>query len=382
MEHINDSRRQRSFYSLPEVSEDVQGSLNDKQYSGTTSQISTPRPTSPVNRPSVVEPPQPHLSNSLRHYPSMSAMTAMPFDSRMDFGAARDSYAWPGLDPNAHFLDNNFCSMGPSSDGDFTSSSVYSRSITSSPPHPILTAEQRELKRQRDMARRNSKTSIRSHRAMSDYRASQSPSLPMHEYNAGPSMAVYTSPQPQLLLLPEPVTALPGVSTYMSSAYTASPPLSEQQSAMFPTSYDYLGIGYNSGYTSSSSSLPNAHSHATFTSQYRPPTSTQDHPGLMYPAPSSMVQIGEGSLMPATGSTASEPGHVRVVQTRPKPQCWEHGCNGRQFSTFSNLLRHQREKSGQASKSSCPNCGAEFTRTTARNGHLLHDKCKERKNSA
>lgn len=79
---------------------------------------------------------------------------------------------------------------------------------------------------------------------------------------------------------------------------------------------------------------------------------------------------------------SSETGdHVRVVHSRPKPQCWEHGCNGRQFSTFSNLLRHQREKSGAAQKSSCPNCGAEFTRTTARNGHMAHDKCKSRRNS-
>jgi len=72
---------------------------------------------------------------------------------------------------------------------------------------------------------------------------------------------------------------------------------------------------------------------------------------------------------------------VRVVGTRPKPRCWEHGCNGRQFSTFSNLLRHQREKSGTAVKSYCPRCGAEFTRTTARNGHMAHEKCKGRSNS-
>ena len=77
-------------------------------------------------------------------------------------------------------------------------------------------------------------------------------------------------------------------------------------------------------------------------------------------------------------SNSQEGSHVRVVQSRPKPRCWDHGCNGRQFSTFSNLLRHQREKSGQATKATCPNCGAEFTRTTARNGHLLHDKCKRR----
>ncbi|RMX92878.1 hypothetical protein D0867_14411 [Hortaea werneckii] len=70
---------------------------------------------------------------------------------------------------------------------------------------------------------------------------------------------------------------------------------------------------------------------------------------------------------------------IRVLNQRPKPQCWEHGCNGRQFSTFSNLLRHQREKSGTATKSYCPKCGAEFTRTTARNGHLAHDKCSKQR---
>ena len=67
-----------------------------------------------------------------------------------------------------------------------------------------------------------------------------------------------------------------------------------------------------------------------------------------------------------------------VIETPKKPQCWDHGCNGRQFSTFSNLLRHQREKSGTSSKSVCPRCGAEFTRKTARDGHLAHDKCKAR----
>ncbi len=97
----------------------------------------------------------------------------------------------------------------------------------------------------------------------------------------------------------------------------------------------------------------------------------QDH-SLIYSMP---------PVMGHAGGQSQDAGSVRVVHTRPKPQCWEHGCNGRQFSTFSNLLRHQREKSGQAAKVSCPNCGAEFTRTTARNGHLLHDKCKQRRNN-
>lgn len=73
------------------------------------------------------------------------------------------------------------------------------------------------------------------------------------------------------------------------------------------------------------------------------------------------------------GKDAYEP---VIVETPKKPQCWDHGCNGRQFSTFSNLLRHQREKSGTSQKSVCHRCGAEFTRKTARDGHLAHDKCK------
>lgn len=94
-----------------------------------------------------------------------------------------------------------------------------------------------------------------------------------------------------------------------------------------------------------------------------------------YPA-----QYGAGSAADPSAALGADRG-VRVLNSRPKPQCWEHGCNGRQFSTFSNLLRHQREKSGTAAKSYCPRCGAEFTRTTARNGHMAHDKCKPRKAS-
>ncbi|KAI9376609.1 hypothetical protein BJX61DRAFT_530765 [Aspergillus egyptiacus] len=75
-------------------------------------------------------------------------------------------------------------------------------------------------------------------------------------------------------------------------------------------------------------------------------------------------------------STNPMPPPERVISFRPKPQCWDHGCNGREFSTFSNLLRHQREKSGVVAKAECPSCGAVFTRTTARNIHVAQGKCK------
>lgn len=58
-----------------------------------------------------------------------------------------------------------------------------------------------------------------------------------------------------------------------------------------------------------------------------------------------------------------------------KAQCWEHGCNGRIFSTWSNLKRHQKEKSGKTKKVLCPQCGGEFTRNTARDTHLAKGSC-------
>jgi hypothetical protein len=45
---------------------------------------------------------------------------------------------------------------------------IYARSLSSSPPRASLTPEQRELKRQRDHARRNSKTRIRRDRSTSN----------------------------------------------------------------------------------------------------------------------------------------------------------------------------------------------------------------------
>jgi len=72
-----------------------------------------------------------------------------------------------------------------------------------------------------------------------------------------------------------------------------------------------------------------------------------------------------------------DPSSVRAVAVRPKPQCWEHGCNGRQFSTSSNLQRHQRQKSGNAVRHECPKCGASFTRKMARNDHRDGGKCKQ-----
>jgi hypothetical protein len=187
---------------------------------------------------------------------------------------------------------------------------------------------------------------------------------------AASSMPVYTTAPSQISLLTEP-----SAPQYLPPF---SPPLQDQnQTNMFANPYQsqqsYMpDYGYP---PSTSPSLPSHYGYVlTPTRPLRPETNNESHSRPLIQDPN----LGMYSVPPIIPPGPDASGQVRVVHSRPKPQCWEHGCNGRQFSTFSNLLRHQREKSGQATKASCPNCGAEFTRTTARNGHLLHDKCKRK----
>jgi len=82
---------------------------------------------------------------------------------------------------------------------------VYARSLSSSPPRGTLTPEQRELKRQRDHARRDSKTRVRRERSTSNpYVVSQRTSpdllprtLPEYTTNLTPSPLLSSGPLPQ-----------------------------------------------------------------------------------------------------------------------------------------------------------------------------------------
>jgi hypothetical protein len=231
-------------------------------------------------------------------------------------------------------------------------------------------------------------------------------------------MAQYSSPEQQAVMS----QASPQPSSY-SQSYTTSPPLvgtspatshrstsrerdaarGPQYQQAVPSPYDSsvtgapeqygygptsLPAAYTAGYQSYGLSLP-AGAAGRLTSGRAQGTYGTNAYGIAYsPLPPGYIpsQGAYGAQYAASSAaqqaavplTADDPSGVRVVTARPRPQCWEHGCNGRQFSTFSNLLRHQREKSGTASKSECPRCGAVFTRTTARNGHLAHDKCKRK----
>ncbi|CAI4216732.1 unnamed protein product [Parascedosporium putredinis] len=257
----------------------------------------------------------------------------------------QNTYPWPGVmtSPNhnaTNFLGHDLSSMSgaPGSEAEY-GGAARSRSRTGSPQgHHVLTPEQRELKRQMDQVRRDNKSASRFRRSNSN--------TYLPDASSAMNVPIYTSSMAPISLLAEPANSVP-TQSYLSPY---AQPLAEQDAGSM-SNVPIIGLCL------------------------RPPRSasysTGSDPNLMYPM---------GAGMPGNGVPLSghESGQVRVVQTRPKPQCWEHGCNGRQFSTFSNLLRHQREKSGQASKATCPNCGAEFTRTTARNGHLLQGKCKKR----
>lgn len=87
---------------------------------------------------------------------------------------------------------------------------LYARSLSSSPPRGGLTAEQRELKRQRDHARRDSKTRVRRERSTSNpYVISQ---------NASPD--ILSGPLPEY-----------------TSSLTPSPLLSQNSPSLGGTSY-------------------------------------------------------------------------------------------------------------------------------------------------
>ncbi|KAI9903050.1 hypothetical protein N3K66_002402 [Trichothecium roseum] len=309
----------------------------------------------------------------------MSAV-AMPFNPTFSLGHPAAPFTWPAgpLDNHMHpdsLVGSEISSLPAASDPSLTPPTSAS-SLTSSPPRSSFSEEQRELKRQRDRARRDSRLASRLRRVSSQTSYMDSPPpMTIPDVTSAMDMPTFSSASAPMSLLTEPVTA-PMSQSYMQPY---SPPMHDgsHASQVFPTQYQSMSPGY--GMPLDYQTSPYAGS-AAYSSRASSVSVGQDA-GMIYQVPTVMAPGGVSLAHGAQAGSHEGGGHVRVVQSRPKPRCWDHGCNGRQFSTFSNLLRHQREKSGQATKASCPNCGAVFTRTTARNGHLLHDKCKQRRNS-
>lgn len=101
---------------------------------------------------------------------------------------------------------------------------IYPRSLSSSPPRANLTVEQREMKRQRDQARRDSKTRMRRDRSDSN------PYIVSH--NPSPDLLPRSLPGYQNTLSPPPLLSQ-GSPTIGNSAYLA--PYSPQMSDPGPS---------------------------------------------------------------------------------------------------------------------------------------------------
>ncbi len=120
------------------------------------------------------------------------------------YGNIRHTFTWPGA---LDIQDQQYVSQNPSP-GQLTPNlydepkliPMYARSLSSSPPRANLTPEQRELKRQRDSVRRDSKTRVRRERSASNqsnpYVVSQ---------NGSPDVLPRTLPEYATNLAPSPL---------------------------------------------------------------------------------------------------------------------------------------------------------------------------------
>ncbi|KFZ07644.1 hypothetical protein V501_06256 [Pseudogymnoascus sp. VKM F-4519 (FW-2642)] len=308
----------------------------------------------------VIPPPSRSSYTSEADPFSQSSMTTMgvqyypPFDASLN----RSAYSWPVFDQSTSYQDGSGL-LDPFAEQAIVSSD--SRSISSSPPQGMFTTEQRELKRQRDQARRDSKAQIRRDRSSSN---SYHPSLSTTPDILPRTLTGYSQPTTS--------ASISSINLPLQQPYMSPPQIPSTQSPeLYQAPYPIISNDFSGGYLMPYTTAPGEPSIPSLSS--RPVTMPP-----MTSGPEMQFYYGNQQQ---TNAPQESPDTVRVVHSRPKPQCWDHDCNGRKFSTFSNLLRHQREKSGMASKPICPKCGAEFTRTTARNGHMAHEKCKQRRNS-
>lgn len=234
------------------------------------------------------------------------------------------------------------------------------------------------------------RTPIQHHRASDSRARSQSRSEMLLAYATEqgqvsqpptqPSMTVVPSQSapttPQIFPMPSYTMQQGGGGYTDPSSYFPAPmpPTSSPQMPDF--SYQQAGPQFQNYYAAGrSASLSTAAGMSTLDPQE---TLYMPIHGQQMPQPPPSIASNMHNFPPISTPLESTHGELEIMSSRPKPQCWDHGCNGRQFSTFSNLLRHQREKNGNAMKAICPYCGTEFTRTTARNGHMYGGKCKGR----
>jgi hypothetical protein len=205
---------------------------------------------------SASSPPLPSIETE-----AMSTV-AVSYDPTFTMGA-RSSFTWPVMESNNGLMPPH--DLGPyGSDASLTPPSG-SRSVTASPPRTNLTAEQRELKRQRDQARHNSKMQVRGRRTDSGSSV-YSPPVTLSDMTTGASsMPVYTTAPSQISLLAEP-----SAPHYLPPF---SPPLQDQnQAAMFTNSYPPQSYMPDYSYPPSTApSLPSHYGYVLTSSGFKEP---------------------------------------------------------------------------------------------------------------
>ena len=113
-------------------------------------------------------------------------------------------------------------------------------------------------------------------------------------------------------------------------------------------------------------------------------TSTHVVPGTSTPSdpPGTNLKKLRPCKEPSSSDMGPNPSSAMTDDLIKNPQCFEHGCNGRKFSTLGNLIRHQREESDLSRRHICPHCGSQCSSKRARSAHITHGKCKRGKVSA
>lgn len=299
---------------------------------------------------------------------------ASPFESEQSSmsNVILETIKRPTNSASDYSMDQNYIPpMRMSQPSSTSASTAYSQTVSSSPAlYQSRSSDASAPRRHSEMP--GSATSGQPYHQ--DYRRTSTP------YDSGN----YSMAQGQTIPSISGLTQSPLPSPHLSS--TSSAQMMSQYGTSMPSRFvTSLSIPDQSSLLNPPIRSPNMYDQNMYGQPYTTaPSATQlyasSHSPSYPPPPFVGSSVNDVLSKPSSGSSMdSGNSSIRVLNQRPKPQCWEHGCNGRQFSTFSNLLRHQREKSGTASKSYCPKCGAEFTRTTARNGHLAHDKCTKQR---
>lgn len=93
-------------------------------------------------------------------------------------------------------------------------------------------------------------------------------------------------------------------------------------------------------------------------------------------SPSDHIFSSDDTPSPLSDDTGS-PSTQTCSSSESSRTCYDHGCDGRVFSSRSNLLRHQRERTSHKRLLACPMCGATFYRLWTRDYHVKSARCQK-----